>query len=289
MRTESKLKRYTPGRNTQDFAHAMMLRYGIEILDFRFDTEEHIMITFPSHTQQRSAYLRSLISTPTPLIVDAFACIGADTMALMADFPQAQVFAVQRTGSDKERERFQRLIHNTTLFNHAYHRSRCSLVTVPLDIETFLSNVRKQIDLLYLDPPWGDAIGLPYPDHVVTEYAASVLALACPPPSVVVMKLRPKMETKLSGYTLTRSLEVKAFRSNSVLYYFHVFAANEKINDPFSEKNACSCRSQPSSPRPTTPCNSGHPMACEAQRSDAETEAGISRLVLSKNSVETSC
>ena len=289
MRAESRLKRYTSGRNQQDFAHEMTLRYGIEVLDFRFDTEEHILITFPNHTRQRSAYLRSLVSTPTPLIVDAFACIGADTMALMADFPQAQVFAVQRTGSDKERERFQRLIHNTTLFNQAFHCNRCSLVTMPLEIETFLSNMQKQIDILYIDPPWGDDIGIPHPDHVVVEYAASVLALACPPPSVVVMKLRPKMETKLSGYTLTRSLEVKAFRSNSVLYYFHVFVVKKKINDPFLEKNACSCQSQPFLPHPTTPCDLGHPMACEAQRSDAETEAGISRLVLPKNSVETSC
>ena len=290
MRAESKLKRYTPGRNQQDFAHEMTLLYGIEILDFRFDTEEHILITFPNHTHQRSAYLRSLIRTPNPLIVDAFACIGADTMALMADFPRAQMFAVQRTGSDKELERFQRLTHNTALFNQTFYGGRCALVTVPLKIEKFLSNVRRQIDLLYLDPPWGDDTGTPHPDQTVIDYAASVLALAQPPPKVVVMKLRPAIRDKLNGYTLARSLEIKAYRSNSVLYYFHVFVVDTKrINDPVLEKNACSCQSPPSAPHPTIPCASGPPKACEVQHSDAEMEAGIACLVLPIDSAGMSC
>ena len=231
MRAESKLKRYTPGRNQQDFAHEMTLRYGIEVLDFCFSTEEHILITFPYHTHERSAYLRSIIRTPTPLIVDAFACIGADTMALMADFPRARLFAVQRAGNDKELERFQRLTCNTALFDETFCHHSCTLVTVPLEIERFLPSIRKQINLLYLDPPWGNDAGTPHPDQTVFNHATSVLALAQQPPFVVVMKLRSAIGANISGYTLKRSIEIKSHGGNKALFYFHVFVARKKTTD----------------------------------------------------------
>jgi hypothetical protein len=101
-------------------------------------------------------------------------------------------------------------------------------VTVPLEIERFLPSIRKQINLLYLDPPWGNDAGTPHPDQTVFNHAISVLALAQQPPLVVVMKLRSAIGANLSGYTLMRSIEIKSHRSNNVLFYFHVFVARKK-------------------------------------------------------------
>ena len=87
------------------------------------------------------------------VIVDAFACIGGDSLAAIYIHRNADVYAIQRVESAEERERFQRLVHNLTQFRGVFRRTG-RVTWYQTDIGHFLTWFQSPISLLYLDPPW---------------------------------------------------------------------------------------------------------------------------------------
>jgi hypothetical protein len=210
-----------------DFNTQVKDRCG-RFVNFQFDHEEARYITFPNHVEERSAVLRSLISCRSPVIVDAFACVGGDSIALMGDFPDATLYAVQRVHTEVERQRFARLTSNVNNYNTVVNQTRTNVLAVDSDIEDFMSAVDRPIDLLYLDPPWEQAVH--GPELGEADLVANMLELVALARGVrvVVLKIRNSVSRKSEdlfltrGYRLQRSIAVR--KAGRVKFYFHVFS-----------------------------------------------------------------
>ena len=213
-------------RRFLDFNKQLRERCG-RFVNFQFDAEEARYITFPNHVEERSRYLRELIPGRSPVIVDAFACVGGDSVALMRDFPDATLFAIQRVRTEEERLRFARLTGNVNNYNATVNRGRTSALVVESDIEDFLPVVTKPIDLLYLDPPWEqDAHGPEFDESTLVAKMVDLVRLA-DDVRVIVLKIRADLSAESRarflrcGYRITRSIPVK--KRDVVKFYFHVF------------------------------------------------------------------
>ena len=86
------------------------------------DPEETLYLTRPEDAVQIQTRIRDDLSTPLLNIVDAFACIGGDSIAAMYVHRGAQIHAVQRTASIAERHRFQRLQNNLAAVSRCLFR-----------------------------------------------------------------------------------------------------------------------------------------------------------------------
>ena len=309
------------------FNTQLQTKYDVH-MNFRFNEEESRYITFPHHVSERSVFLKTLIHTKKPVIIDGFACVGGDSIIFMADFPTATVYAIQCVFSSPDKKRFSRLIHNVTAFNRTYGQNNAKALAVSSTIEEYLSNFNKPVDLLYLDPPWFTN-GRERAHDVIMHHLNAVLKTAVVNVKFVVIKIKSNVNNAdcFHGYKLIKSLAMNTSRKKA--FYFHVFerAAHErqcglsdavdyclhqrtvysqhlrpevrpeqerekKINDQdvyVLEKNTCSCQSSPSAPHPTIPCASGHPKACEVHHSDAKTAAEIAYLVLPIDSAGMNC
>jgi hypothetical protein len=219
--------------------------YGVN-MNFLFDAEESRYITFPSHTNERSDYLKKMIKAANPLIVDGFACVGGDSIAFMGDFPTADLFAVQRVATGSEKERFTRLVHNISDFNTKHRMDVPSAVAVPCAVETFIPNMQQTIDLLYLDPPWEISEGREYDESSIMAYISDVVAGARVHVHFVLVKIRYGLTRMncLPGFRFKKTIEV--LNNRRLLYCFHVFQnnrpypRNESVSyrDPWGNREA---------------------------------------------------
>ena len=87
------------------------------------------------------------------VVLDAFACVGGDSLAAMHIHRQADVYAVQRVRNAEEEERFGRLGRNLRQFRGALER-KGKVEWHRSDIGSFIQQFKIDISLLYLDPPW---------------------------------------------------------------------------------------------------------------------------------------
>ena len=87
------------------------------------------------------------------VVLDAFACVGGDSLAAMYVHREAHVHAVQRVTTIEEKERFERLATNLKQFRGTVRRSG-KVLWYQSDIGSFLMKFDSDISLLYLDPPW---------------------------------------------------------------------------------------------------------------------------------------
>ena len=88
--------------------------------------------------------------------IDAFACVGGDTLAAMYYFPILNVHAIQIVSTGHEQERFERLRNNVATFNRIMSTRQGSAQAYGTDIKSFLlahSHIMNQ-SILQLDPPW---------------------------------------------------------------------------------------------------------------------------------------
>ena len=122
-------------------------------INFQCAPEEALETMLPSLARDRSNLLWNLVPSSRPVVVDAFAGNGIDSIVLMGDFPYCSLYAVQVADSEDERARFLRLTHNVSAFNAAVRKNLHCAMTVPASFDNFISGFAKTIDVLYLDPP----------------------------------------------------------------------------------------------------------------------------------------
>lgn len=201
--------------------HQLAERFGVDI-EFQCDYEECAIMTFPFHSAERSALLKSLITTPEPLIVDAFAGVGGDSMVLMADFPDCELFAVQPADTKQHQARFGRLTHNVEQFNDKFRAGKRSVITVASTFEEFLPYVERKIDLLYMSPPWswngGDTVE-------IVERIADVVNEMETEVDLIVLMLKDDLciRGKRAFESLHCVQSLPVVLKEKTCFYFHVF------------------------------------------------------------------
>ena len=176
------------------------------------DAEEANYITLPMDALEIQQRILRCVRSPVRVVIDAFACVGGDALAMLFTHQQAEVHAVQRVSNPIEHARFERLRANLESLKQALkgrdeHRpdARCH----GMEIKQFLREVPLQeVSLLYLDPPW--AVG---PDPKVVSRVPEILDFlkcnvfdACSVrPEIIFLKLPGRMNDFarwLPGYRL---------------------------------------------------------------------------------------
>jgi hypothetical protein len=126
--------------------------------EFECTTEETLYITRPDDAALiHNAIAKAMSGIRCKSFIDAFACVGGDTLAAMNQYKDARVYAVQRNTAN-EPGRFDRLTKNIDTFNKIVKGRTVpdSVVPIGTDIRSFLSSIPadSSISILYLDPPW---------------------------------------------------------------------------------------------------------------------------------------
>jgi hypothetical protein len=176
-----------------DWSKMINLRDGFP---FECDDDEANYITRP--VDAKVIYKIMLRATPSSRcthFIDAFACVGGDTLAAMWYFPRLHVHAIQLDEPRENHERFQRLTHNIATFNGLLPRRSGSAQAYGTNIKSFLLSHAAVMNqsILYLDPPWelgppGSGISsLRDISHFLEDHVFS--ALTEKPPRVIVLKL----------------------------------------------------------------------------------------------------
>ena len=158
--------------------------------------------------------------------IDAFACVGGDTLAAMNQFTGAEIFSVQvNTGTG----RVERLRHNVNMLQDIIPRTGTVQVEA-MDIETFILGLapRSDVSVLYLDPPWAmgpDPVTYSNPvviNHHFERKVWTPLRRKAITPLLIVLKLpgNPTLPTIEAWPTLLgvqyRRIECLGFRNYAV-------------------------------------------------------------------------
>ena len=134
-----------------------MWRRFLGVDDRRFhlecSPEETLYLTRPGDAvaiqEEVAKHIRSV-----KVFLDAFACVGGDSIAAMFVHREADVHAVQRVRGDEERERFERLGRNLRTVRRVCRRAGV-VRWYDVDIGNFLMRGELScISVLFLDPPW---------------------------------------------------------------------------------------------------------------------------------------
>ena len=126
-----------------------------EDVQLRCTDEETEYLTRPQDAIRIQTAISSVHKGPVRTFVDAFACIGGDSLGAMYAHPNAEIHSVQRTISMEEQGRFERLGYNLRRFRNALGRPGKTFWH-GIDIGTFLrtDSASCRISVLFLDPPW---------------------------------------------------------------------------------------------------------------------------------------
>ena len=158
------------------------------------DKEEVNYVTHPNDAVEIQNAIAA-IYPDVKVFVDAFACVGGDTMATAFIHNHAKIIAVQRVMVEKEVGRFQRLQHNVSTFQSYFHR-RNIIECRAIDVAGFLSSYQEPISVLFLDPPWAvgkDPVEISPVNEILEFLQTDVFTKLTTLPSVICIKL-PKGE-----------------------------------------------------------------------------------------------
>lgn len=139
------------------FIREWATRLGVPRFRFMCDDEEINYITLPQASHQAfTAMKHALGANRCTLFIDAYACVGGDTLGAMNTFKDAHVYAIQIRSSPEEAARYRRLQANISEFNAVVQGRTQPASALPEDIEHFLTRCEEPLDtsILYLDPPW---------------------------------------------------------------------------------------------------------------------------------------
>lgn len=182
-------------RPMRNRAEAQWLGHLPAPLRFAMTDEEARYVTLPDDAVRIQRRLANLWSGR--LLVDAFACVGGDTLAAALVHRRARIVAVQRADTDEERARFGRLVDNVRAFRPLCHRTQ-RIECVAQDAGAFLGGADYGDDwALYLDPPW-ERRGA---DAIMASLGPLVFDRLRGRPRVVCTKLPARCEA-LPGYAL---------------------------------------------------------------------------------------
>jgi 16S rRNA G966 N2-methylase RsmD len=119
---------------------------------FKSVEETFYSVAGPYQTNQEIKVFRSLFKHKQPKeIIDATAHVGVDSLTLAYSFPKAHVTSVERNPDVYKllRENIEELGYST----HKNGHNRVTAVNMSADI--YLENLNQNVDLIYMDPPWG--------------------------------------------------------------------------------------------------------------------------------------
>lgn len=243
------------GRHHQDpktaaISGLLSREYGIPIV--RLTPEEAAMVSHPGRTVERNAYFATLFREyPLVRIVDAYACIGGDTLSFlkwaMENGLKLQIFAVQK----KEHGRSERLKTHVDSFLDATGYSNATVTCFDKQIQDVIKllqhcGVDPAVDLLYFDPPWDLPEGydlstnhgsaknpseatMLFIDRLEREVFGPLVKVGAAPARYVCLKApTPFVEfsvalfqasSYLSGYKLDKEIKVRNARGQIILYY----------------------------------------------------------------------
>ena len=202
-----------------------------------FTDTEAAYISQPTETLERNNVLCKIFGyRQSIVIIDAFACVGGDSISLMHAFPSCIIHSVQRSETDEEQGRCARLCRNAaeackTNPEVTFHSYNCPIST------TFSRMPVTAIDLLFLDPPWylgdtelnlGSMVELLRTDVFVPMTHASLL------PEIICMKLcftaseladSTDFMQMIAGYILLLTVPVtrKIKSQETPVYFFHIY------------------------------------------------------------------
>ena len=205
----------------------------------QFTDEEATYISQPTETLARNEVLRKIFNRRDDIsIIDAFACVGGDSISFMHAFSKCKLHSVQRTETADERNRYDRMCDNVgnaqkqVMYQGViFHHYDC-----PIDVafSRIKENVVGKVDLLFLDPPWYqgervlDATSMTW---FLRKNVFQPIIEADLMPEIICMKLsfsavelrnsRHFMQL-IDGYILHKSVPV--YRGTKrIAYFFHIF------------------------------------------------------------------
>ena len=138
---------YIRGRFSLEWANILECPVTLECSD-----EETKYLTRPYDAMKIQRMISGHVER-ADVVVDAFACIGRDSLAAMCVHRAADLYAVQRVKGATERERFDRLGVNIRRVRNILRRPG-RVYWIDSDVGNFLMNFDKNISVLHLDPPW---------------------------------------------------------------------------------------------------------------------------------------
>ena len=142
----------------QGFISEWMQQIHTEMFDFECSDEEVNYVTRPRDAVQiHTATANALGPDRCTTFIDAFACVGGDTLAAMYKFRDAEIFTVQKCTTSGERARCDRLEQNIATFKKMFPNRMNGIHPVSvakIDIRSFLTEFHADISVLHLDPPW---------------------------------------------------------------------------------------------------------------------------------------
>jgi len=140
-----------------DFRKRWCNYLGIPEINFECSTQESNYITRPQDAVLiQTAISWALDGKRCALFIDAFACVGGDTLAAMNEFRQAEIHSIQQNTNEEEADRCGRLTRNIRSIEQSFTDRRKLVVIHEMNIRDFIltGSDGQQITVLYLDPPW---------------------------------------------------------------------------------------------------------------------------------------
>jgi hypothetical protein len=204
--------------------------------DMEFSSEEARYISQPSETLRRNIELFQLFNRRIDItIIDAFACVGGDSVSLMKTFPSCHLHSVQRGETAEEKQRFERLCLNIGKAQKTFApEADFHPYMLPISIAfSGISQFVREVDLLYLDPPWYDENGQLSLNSMCTLLRDNVFDPMFSTgiiPKFICLKLdfRPtdlqgsaSFNQLVTGYNCLKSVGV--FRNGRPVYFFHIY------------------------------------------------------------------
>lgn len=215
-------------------------------LKFECDDEETNYITQPRDAIPIGRSISEAIIYPATtcrVFIDAFACVGGDTLAAMDRFDSADVYAIQ-INTGRYAQRFQRLQKNVEEFNQVVPgRFSRRAYAIGTDIRSFLKEKAPSIlsntdnencSILYLDPPWGvdpanAAITSPLDDldrfltiNVWIPMQESLVDVVCLP-LLIVLKLPLEADDIRHWPVLRENYQIATRLCIRQKFYVHIF------------------------------------------------------------------
>ncbi len=233
-------------QTVQDIGREERLRTDFENLfhiRMEFSPEEARYISQPSETMWRNRMLSRYFRGRADItIIDAFACVGGDSVSLMHTFPACHLHSVQLGEKDDERQRYNRLYNNLSSAKHVFAKE-ADVHPYMLSISDAFDQIKRsasKIDLLYLDPPWFDGKTKLNIDGICSFLKENVfdpMQTAKITPLCICLKLDIKstglrnsenFQALIKNYRHVNEIGVFRSKRKTPVYFFHIFWARHQ-------------------------------------------------------------
>jgi hypothetical protein len=203
----------------------------------KFTDEEATYMSQPAETLGRNELLRAQFQKDDITIIDAFACVGGDSISFMHAFPRCKLHSVQRVATAEETLRYNRLCENVRNAQKQLMYQGVQFHPYGCPIQGAFSQIREvvfeKIDLLFLDPPWYDGnteLKLPMMTEFLGNYVFGPMSMAGLMPEIICMKLvfsAVALRNNRDFVGLMRVYQlhetVPVLRGGKAIYFFHIF------------------------------------------------------------------